>query len=61
MFYKGEKSSVRCDMHADKLIMVLLFHAIKQVQSETDITTEIENIGGLIGLLIGSKVNILPL
>ncbi len=48
-------------MHADKLKMVLLFHAIKQVKSETDITTEMKNIGGLIGLLIRSKVNILPL
>ncbi len=39
-------------MHADKLKMVLLFHAIKQVKSETDIKTEMKNIGGLIGLLI---------
>ncbi len=61
MFYKGKESSVRCDMHADKLKMVLLCHAIKQVKSETDIKTEMENIGGHIGLLIGSEVNILPL
>lgn len=61
MFSKGKKSLVRCDIHADKLEIRLLFHAIKQVKRETDITTEMEIIGRLIGLLIGSEVNILPL
>lgn len=62
MFYKGEKSSVKCDMNTNKLeSLVALFHAIKQVKSETDITTEMENSGGLVGLLIGREINILPL